>query len=292
MRRFSQVDVFTDTPFGGNPLAVVLDAEGLSTEQMQRFTAWTNLSEAAFVLPPTTAEADYRVRIFTAVRELPFAGHPTLGTCHAWLAAGGRPRAESVVVQECGAGLIPITRDGGRLAFTAPAEAHRGPLPGPLRAHIAGVLGIGEPEILDAGWASNGQSWCMVLLPSARRVLELRPVRAGAEAERAAGYPAQVRPGYIGVAGPHPPGAPAEFEVRAFFPAGAGIAEDPVTGGLNALMATWLRGAGRVPGSGYRVSQGTALGRAGRLWIDFAPDGAARVGGSCVGCVSGVIDFE
>jgi PhzF family phenazine biosynthesis protein len=175
LRPFAQVDVFTTTPYRGNPVAVVLDGEGLTTEQMQRVAHWMNLSETTFVLPPTVPDADYQVRIFTPTAELPFAGHPTLGTCHAWLAGGGSASGGDVV-QQCGAGLVPVRRTADGLAFAAPPLLRSGPVEEPLVEHIASVLGTGRAEILDAEWADNGPGWVAVLLASAEAVLALRPV--------------------------------------------------------------------------------------------------------------------
>ncbi len=295
LRPFKQVDVFTDAPYLGNPLAVVLDGTGLSTEQMQHFTHWTNLSEATFVLPPTpegaAAGADYRVRIFCPGRELPFAGHPTLGTCHAWLEAGGQPRATHVV-QECGVGLVRLRRDGTRLSFAAPPLIRSGPLDEADVALIARGLGVPRGDILHHSWCDNGPHWRGVMLRSAEQVLGLRPdgaVLAGLD---------------VGVVGPRGKvgvvGAAAEpagsgdadgiaFEVRAFFPGNNGLAEDPVTGSLNAALAQWLIGAGLAPRQ-YVASQGTALGRAGRVHV--VQDGAdIWIGGGSVTCVNGTVQL-
>ena len=193
-RRFREVDVFTATPFGGNPVAVVLDSDGLSTSEMQRFANWTNLSETTFVLPPSTEQADYQVRIFTPSRELPFAGHPTLGTCHAWLEAGGKPALPEVFIQECGAGLVEIRQVPAGLAFAAPPLIRSGPVEEPLAEHLAAVLGISRADITDLAWADNGPGWVAVLLPSAEAVLALRPGAVDMD---------------IGVAGFHPAGSPA-----------------------------------------------------------------------------------
>ena len=275
LRQFRQVDVFTSTPYRGNPLAVVLGADGLTTEQMQRFANWTNLSETTFLLVPDDDGADYQVRIFTASRELPFAGHPTLGTCHAWLEAGGRPRRAGVVVQQCEAGLITIRQDGGGLAFAAPPLLRSGPVDEPLAQHIADILGIGREEIVDLQWADNGPGWIAVLLASADAVLALRPGASDLE---------------IGVAGPHPPGGPAAFEVRAFSPKDGAIDEDPVTGSLNASLAQWLLATGRARAP-YLARQGTVLGRNGQVRITSDPDGVIWVGGSTVTCISGTVDL-
>jgi PhzF family phenazine biosynthesis protein len=272
MRQFRQVDVFTTTPYSGNPLAVVLGAAGLTGEQMQRFANWTNLSETTFLLPPEDDTADYLVRIFTPSRELPFAGHPTLGSCHAWLEAGGQPRKPGRVVQQCGAGLVVVRQHDGRLAFAAPPLLRDGPVAEPLAQQVAEALGIDRAEIVDLQWADNGPGWIAVLLDSAEAVLALRPAPAGLE---------------LGVAGPYPPGSEFAFEVRAFA-AGDGVTEDPVTGSLNASLAQWLLATGRAEAP-YVTRQGTALGRSGRVHIDADPDGIVWVGGATVTCVSGSV---
>ena len=286
-RPFQQVDVFTATPYLGNPLAVVLDGEGLSTEAMQQFTNWTNLSEATFVLPPTpegrTAGADYRVRIFCPGRELPFAGHPTLGSCHAWLVAGGQPRAPGRIVQECGVGLVPLRQDGDRLAFAAPPLRKSGPLAEDDVALIARGLGVARSDILHHAWCDNGPNWRGVMLRSAEQVLALQPdaaVLAGLDV-------GVVGPrGKVGVVGASDAEGIA-FEVRAFFPGNNGLAEDPVTGSLNAALAQWLIGAGLAP-TRYVASQGTALGRAGRVHVD--QEGAQTwIGGQAVTCMRGEV---
>ena len=278
-RRFRQVDVFTTTPYRGNPLAVVLDGEGLGTEAMQQFTNWTNLSECTFLLPPTDAGkaqgADYRVRIFCPGRELPFAGHPTLGSCHAWLQAGGVARGEHIV-QECGVGLVKIQRGGGRLAFAAPPLIKSGPLSEPDVALIARGLGVSRGDIVAHSWCDNGPNWRGVMLASAEQVLALRPdgaVLAGLD---------------IGVVGSQSAGQDSQFEVRAFFPGNTGMAEDPVTGSLNAALAQWLIGAGLAPTS-YVAAQGTALQREGRVHIEQTSDGIIWVGGASVTCIDGQV---
>ena len=274
-RPFSQVDVFTSVPYRGNPVAVVLDADGLSAEEMQRFAHWTNLSETTFVLPPADPEADYLVRIFTPSTELPFAGHPTLGTCHAWLAAGGKPRRDGVIVQECEAGLVTLRRTADGLAFAAPPVLRDGPVDGELLTQVASVLRIDPSAIVDASWADNGPGWIAVLLDSADAVLALRPGESDLD---------------LGVVGPYPPGSPAAFEVRAFFPKNGGMAEDPVTGSLNASAAAWLLRTGRATAP-YVASQGTVLGRAGRVYISRDDDGAIWVAGGTVTCVSGQVEL-
>jgi PhzF family phenazine biosynthesis protein len=283
-RAFKQVDVFTDRPYRGNPVAVVVDAEGLSDAEMQDFTNWTNLSEATFLLPPTDAAADYRVRIFCPGRELPFAGHPTLGTCHAWLEAGGRPRGEHVV-QQCGIGLVKLRRDGTRLAFAAPPLRKSGPLAEEDVQLIARGLGVARSDIVGHAWCDNGPNWRGVLLQSADQVLALKP-DAGVLAGLDVGV---VGPrGKVGVVGSRASGDECAFEVRAFFPGNNGMTEDPVTGSLNAALAQWLIGAGLAPDR-YIASQGTALGRAGRVHVERDAGGTIWIGGASVTCVDGTV---
>jgi PhzF family phenazine biosynthesis protein len=285
-RPFQQVDVFTAVPYRGNPVAVVLDGEGLSTEEMQAFTNWTNLSEATFVLPPTQPGADYRLRIFCPGRELPFAGHPTLGSCHAWLQAGGKPRGEHVV-QECGVGLVKLRRDGDRLAFAAPPLRKGGPLAEDDLALIARGLGIARADIVGHAWCDNGPNWRGVMLRSAEQVLALKPdgaILAGLDV-------GVVGPrGKVGVVGSRAAGDDCAFEVRAFFPGNNGMAEDPVTGSLNAALAQWLIGAGLAPAS-YVASQGTALGRAGRVHVERDAQGETWIGGASVTCITGTVEL-
>jgi len=280
VRPFKQVDVFTAVPYLGNPLGVVLDGNGLSTEQMQRFTDWTNLSECTFVMPPTSGEADYRVRIFCPGRELPFAGHPTLGSCHAWLEAGGVAKQADVVVQECGVGLVQVRveRGSGRLAFAAPALIRSGPLDEADVELIARGLGIERSDIVAHSWCDNGPGWRSVLLESADKVLAVRP------------DPQLIGNLDIGVVGAHTAPAPGEpaFELRAFFPGNSGMTEDPVTGSLNAAVAQWLIGAGIAPNS-YLAAQGAAIGRAGRIHI--STDDTVWVGGDSVTCIDGSVQI-
>jgi PhzF family phenazine biosynthesis protein len=252
MLRFSQVDVFSAEPMLGNPVAVVHDADGLSDDDMARFARWTNLSETTFLLEPTRAGADYRLRIWTPGGELPFAGHPTLGSAHAWLEAGGVPTDPGVLVQECGAGLVRVRR-GERLAFAAPPLLRSGAVSDEDRAAICRALRIEDAQVVDCAWVDNGPGWVGVLLADAETVLALRPdLGAFGELE-------------IGVVGPHAPGASdADVEVRAFVPT-MGIGEDPVTGSFNAGVAQWLAGD-RLPSS-YVASQGTVLGRRGRVHV-------------------------
>jgi PhzF family phenazine biosynthesis protein len=274
-RALLEVDVFAETPYTGNPVAVVLDADGLATEEMQRFASWTNLSETTFVLPPSDPGADYRVRIFTPVAELPFAGHPTLGTCHAWLEAGGAPRAEGVTVQECEAGLVTVRQTEAGLAFAAPPLVRDGPVDESDLEHVASLLRISRDEIVDAEWADNGPGWVAALLASADAVLALRPGSVDLD---------------VGVVGPHPAGSPCAFELRAFFPKQGATAEDPVTGSLNASVAQWLLRTGRATAP-YVASQGTALGRAGRVHVSTGEDGAVWIGGGTITCIAGQVDL-
>ena len=275
LRQFRQVDVFAGSPYGGNPLAVVLGADGVTNEQMSRFANWTNLSETTFVLEPDDEQADYRVRIFTPSLELPFAGHPTIGTCHAWLEAGGTPRTAGVIIQQCGAGLVTIAQDGSGLRFAAPPLRRSGPVDEPLARRVAEILRIGRDEIVDLQWADNGPGWIAVLLDSAEAVLAVKPGPTDLD---------------IGIAGPHPPGGPAAYEVRAFLPKNGATDEDPVTGSLNASLAQWLLATGRATAP-YLARQGTALGRNGQVRITVSDDGTVWVGGDAVTCVSGAVEL-
>lgn len=272
---FRQVNVFSADPVMGNPLAVVHAADDVTDAQMAAFARWTNLSETTFLLAPTRAEADYRVRIFTPQGELPFAGHPTLGSCHAWLAAGGIPSARGVVVQECGVGLVRIRRDGARLEFAAPPLRRTGPLEPDVLAQIVAALRLQASDVQHHQWVDNGPGWCAVLLRSASQVLAVAPAWPVLDNLK------------LGVVGPHPAGHHAAFEVRAFV--GNGAFEDPVTGSLNASVAQWLIGAG-LAAPEYVAAQGTALGRAGRVYLR-RDDGEVWVGGDVVGTIEGVVDL-
>ena len=272
-RDFRQVDVFASRAYRGNPVAVVLDADGVSDAEMRQFANWTNLSETTFVLPATHPEADYRVRIFTPSVELPFAGHPTLGTCHAWLEAGGTPAAGDTIVQECGAGLVPVRRTGDGLAFAAPPLTRSGPVDPDELAEIARDLGLGPDRIVDAEWTDNGPGWVSVLLGSADEVLGVEPRNTHRD---------------IGLVAPQPEGSDTTFEVRAFFPKDGSTAEDPVTGSLNAGLAMWLTRTGRATPP-YTAAQGTALGREGRVHVTRDAAGTIWVGGATVTCVSGSV---
>jgi PhzF family phenazine biosynthesis protein len=274
--RFTQLDVFTDTPLFGNPLAVVHDAGDLTEAQMRAFARWTHLSETTFLLPPTDSAADYRVRIFTPHRELPFAGHPTLGSCHAWLATGGTARAVDEVVQQCAAGLIRIRRDGARLAFAAPPCVRSGPLEAPLLARIVAALGLQPADVLDHQWVDNGPGWCAVRLASAESVLALEPDWSALSDIK------------LGVVGPHTAGATAQFEVRALIGDGTGY-EDPVTGSLNASLAQWLIASGAAP-ERYVAAQGARLNRGGRVFIECI-DGQVWVAGHCADCIRGEVSL-
>lgn len=270
--RFSQVDVFSDELTLGNPVAVVHDADGLSDEQMQAFARWTNLSETTFLLAPTEPSADYRVRIFTTYRELPFAGHPTLGSARAWLTAGGKPLADGRVVQECGVGLVTVREQAGRLAFAAPPRRRSGPVDEADVLDVCASLGLEQGDVVDAEWGDNGPGWVIVLLHDAEAVLALEPRTFG-------------RLDKVGVVGPHPEGSEVAFEVRAFFPDG----EDPVTGSLNAAIGQWLVGSGRAPAS-YVAAQGTSLGRRGRVHVEQEGE-ALWVGGDTVVGITGDVDL-
>ena len=281
-RSFKQVDVFTATPYRGNPLAVVLDASGLSDDTMQQFARWTNLSETAFLLPSANEAADYRVRIFTPGGELPFAGHPTLGSCHAWLEAGGKPRSRESIVQECKVGLVRIRQDGRRLAFAAPPVRRSAPDPA-LLSRVATALGIEASQVLAAQTLDNGPVWLSLLLDSPQTVLQLSPDHValknmGVKVGVAALYEAS------GDAASAP-----LLEVRAFA-AASGIPEDPVTGSLNASLGQWLIADGRLP-SRYLAAQGACVQRAGRVHVELDDSGQLWVGGESVTCISGAVSL-
>ncbi|QSB04182.1 PhzF family phenazine biosynthesis protein [Natronoglycomyces albus] len=285
-RTFQQIDVFGSAPFAGNPVAVVVDGEGLTTTQMATVSAWTNLSECTFLLPPTTAEADYRVRIFSLSNELPFAGHPTLGSARAWLAAGGQPRNDDVVVQECAAGLVPVRYDGEELAFAAPALVRTGEVSPEFLRYVISMLGVEDDDVVDAAWVDNGPGWVGVLLRSADKVLSVEPKPTDvALPEFASPY----RP-HVGVVGFHGDGHECAYEVRAFFADNSGgIREDPVTGSLNASVAQWMIDSGRVSAP-YTASQGTRLDRSGRINVNVA-DGELWIGGRTTIAIRGHIDI-
>lgn len=276
---FRQIDVFGEGPYTGNPVAVVLGAEGLDDEQLRAFSVWSNLSECTFVLPPTDPGADYRVRIFSLSTELPFAGHPTLGTARAWLDVGGTPRRPETIVQQCGAGLLPIRVTGEVLAFAAPPRLRSGPVAPELLQAVVEVLGVDPAAVVDAEWLDKGPGWVGVLLDSAETVLSLEPDSSH-------------HPGRwdIGVIGPTRPGEEARIELRAFFTDGdSPLREDPVTGSLNAAAAQWLLDAGRLRAP-YLARQGTALGRQGRVMVDMDERGI-WVGGRTHVAISGTVAF-
>ncbi len=277
-RAYQQVDVFTAVPYLGNPLAVVLDGDGLTDAQMQAFARWTNLSETTFLLPPTERTADYRVRIFTPGGEMRFAGHPTLGSCHAWLESGGKPRAKDFVVQQCGVGLVQIRREAGRLAFGAPPMQRSAPT-ATLLARVARALGLRAEQIIAAQSLDNGTVWLGLLVDSASTVLELTPNFSGlTELGQKVGVVA------VNAAASTDADA-AAVEVRAFAPH-MGINEDPVTGSLNASLAQWLIADGHAPEK-YVAAQGACLERAGRVFVERDAAGQVWVGGQVVTCIEG-----
>ena len=272
-RPFRQVDVFGSGPFSGNPVAVVHDAEGLTGDEMHAIARWTNLSETTFLLPPDDPGADYRVRIFTPVDELPFAGHPTLGTAHAWTEAGGTPTDPDTVVQECGVGLVTLRREP-QLAFAAPPLMRSGPVDAELTAAVLAALDLAPDDVRELAWVDNGPGWVGVLLDDASRLAALRP-RVAADADL-----------FLGVVALLDDDPDAALEVRAFFPAGDQMAEDPVTGSLNASVAQWLLGLGLVEAP-YVARQGTVIGRRGRVGVDQDDDGTIWVGGATTTAVTG-----
>ena len=276
MISFQLVDVFGSGPFTGNPVAV-FDGEGLSTEQMHRIARWMNLSETTFLLPPSNSEADYRVRIFTLERELPFAGHPTLGTCHAWAERTGSPKDR--VIQECPAGLVTVQRREGHWAFEAPPLIRSGAADEALVEEVAGFLNLDRGKIVAAEWVDNGPGWLGILLSSADEVLALKPVTS---------YPRRMD---IGVIGPYPDGGELAFELRTFFSNHVGaIVEDPVTGSFQASAAQWMIGSGRATAP-YVTAQGAQLGRQGRAYID-AEGSSLWIGGRTETLASGDAPFD
>lgn len=276
---FRQVDVFTDRPHLGNPVAVVHEADGLSDAEMARFARWTNLSETTFLVSPTDPAADYRVRIFTTTGELPFAGHPTLGSAHAWLAAGGRPAGPERVVQECGAGLVAVRHDAERWAFEAPPLLRAGDVDAETSRAVVAALAVPDSAVVGMTWADNGPGWIAVEVDDADRVLGIEP-DLSAFADLSVGVVGRYRADQAAQVG-------AQVEVRAFYP-GHGLVEDPVTGSLNAGIGQWLAGD-RLPLS-YVASQGTRLGRRGRVHVDREGD-QVWVGGDAITCVSGTVRF-
>jgi PhzF family phenazine biosynthesis protein len=274
-RRFVQVDVFGENPYRGNPLAVVVDAEGLTTSGMQTFAKWTNLSETTFLLPPTHASADYQVRIFTPTEELPFAGHPTLGSAHAWLTNGGVPKDGNTIVQECKVGLVNVRRDDNSLSFAAPPLLKSGPVDDALIREAAESLGISRKAIIDAAWIDNGPGWMGILLASADEVLAIQP------------KPMKLT---LGVAGAHVAESRFAYEVRAFYSSNGITLEDPVTGSLNASLAQWLISSGRF-NAPYLASQGTANGYSGVVKVDVDDLDVVWIGGNVATCISGEVDI-
>ncbi|MGW0831299.1 PhzF family phenazine biosynthesis protein [Streptomyces prunicolor] len=274
-RSFVQVDVFSTSPYSGNPVAVVLDATGLSDEEMQGLARWTDLSETTFVLPPTVPEADYRLRIFAPGGELPFAGHPTLGSARAWLEGGGTPRHDDRIVQECGAGLVTVRRGAGTLAFAAPPRVREGALDEDQLLRIVGAFGISRDRVVAHEWVDNGPGWAVVRLATAKEVLALEPDFS------------LLPDAMVGAIGAHPDGSRHAFEMRTFAP-GVGVPEDPACGSMNAGVGQWLTATGAAPSS-YRVSQGTRLGRAASIEISADADGTVWVSGAAVVRIRGTI---
>ncbi len=264
---FQLVDVFFQTPLRGNPLAVVLDADGMDDAEMLAIARWLNFSETTFLLKAMRAEADYRVRIFTPSHELPFAGHPTLGSCHAWMEDGGQPRRGLTIVQECAAGLIEIELGANMLAFAAPPLTRSGPVEGAEQMQVAAFLGLRRGDWLAMEWVANGPQWIGVLLPDAAAVRALQPARQSPH------------PITIGVIGAQASGSDSQFEVRAFFSdAQGGVVEDPVTGSLNAGLAQWLTRSGNAHPP-YVAAQGSCLQRDGRVFVRKGEDGQLWIGG-------------
>jgi PhzF family phenazine biosynthesis protein len=274
-RQFVQVDVFAHAPYRGNPLAVVVDADGLSTSDMQKFAKWTNLSETTFLLPPTNSAADYRVRIFTPTEELPFAGHPTLGSAHAWLTHGGTPHDVETVIQECKVGLIHLRRNSDSLAFAAPPLVRSGSPDESTIIEAADSLGIERKSIVDAAWVDNGPGWLGLLLGSAEEVLAIQPRTMNLN---------------LGVAGAYPVGSTFAYEVRAFYSSRGVTLEDPVTGSLNASLAQWFIENGRFTAP-YLASQGTAIGYAGVIRVSTDDSNAVWIGGNVTTRISGFVDL-
>jgi PhzF family phenazine biosynthesis protein len=274
-RAFTQVDVFSATPYLGNPVAVVLDGTELTGQEMQRLARWTNLSETTFILPPTVPEADYRLRIFTPDGELPFAGHPTLGSARAWLDDGGVPRHPGRIVQECAVGLVSVRHSEGVLSFAAPPLVRGGPLEDEFVSQIAAAFGIRRDRIVAHQWVDNGPGWAVVRLPTAGDVLALEPDLSV--------IPAAM----VGAIGAYPDGAGHAFELRTFAPR-AGVPEDPACGSMNASVGQWLTATGAAPAA-YRVSQGTRLGRAATIEVAADADGTVWVGGAATACIRGTI---
>lgn len=274
-RGFAQIDVFSTSPYRGNPVAVVLDGQGLTDEEMQRLARWTNLSETTYLLPPTVTEADYRLRIFTPQGELPFAGHPTLGSARAWLDGGGVPRHADRIVQQCAAGLVTVRGGDGVLSFAAPPLVRDGALDDACLRQIVAAFGIDRERVVAHQWVDNGPGWAVLQLPTAEEVLALEPDLS------------LIPDAMVGAIGAHPHGSPHDFEMRTFAPR-CGVAEDPACGSMNAAVGLWLTSTGAAP-SAYRVSQGARLGRAATIEISTGTDGTVWVSGATTVCVRGTI---
>ncbi|MFE4413311.1 PhzF family phenazine biosynthesis protein [Streptomyces sp. NPDC056821] len=274
-RSFAQVDVFSTVPYSGNPVAVVLDGTDLTAEEMQRLARWTNLSETTFVLLPTAPEADYRLRIFTPQGELPFAGHPTLGSARAWLDGGGTPQHADRIVQECAAGLVTVRRGKGTLSFAAPPRVRDGALDDTYLNQIVAAFGITRDQVVAHQWVDNGPGWAVLQLRTAEEVLALEPDLS------------LIPAAMVGAIGAYPEGSGHNFEMRTFAP-GAGVPEDPACGSMNAAVGQWLTATGAAP-STYRVSQGTRLGRAASIEITADADGTVWVTGAATVCIRGTI---
>lgn len=325
-RPFKQVDVFTSKPYFGNALAVVLNGSGLSDEQMQRFAMWTNLAETTFLMSPTPeaadAGADYQVRIFTTAYEMSFAGHPTLGSCHAWLASGGVPKDPTCIVQQCNLGLVKIQRQGTRLAFAAPT-LQRSVISADVLPGLLSALGLSAGQVVASQHLVNGPKFFGILLDSVHTVLELAPDFAALKAVLALGscsgvgvaskYTAplngfEVVDSSSGIASAkavdstsciasdtsansdsqtHSVNGEPSFEVRMFV-SDLEVTEDPITGSFNASLAQWLIAEDRAPHS-YVAAQGTCIGRKGRVYIDQDASGQVWVGGDSVTCVDGSV---
>lgn len=270
---FTQVDVFSEQPYGGNPLAVMLDGTGLSDESMHRIARWTNLSETSFIFPPTDPRADYKLRIFTPGGEVPFAGHPTLGSAHAWLEHGGKAHNADTVIQECAAGLITIRQHGKHLSFAAPNMIRTGALEQEYLDALIADMGIKSSQVVAHQWVDNGPGWAVIQLNSAQEVLDLHPEFT------------RVPQAMVGAIGAYPDHSPCAFELRTFAP-GVGVSEDPVCGSMNASVAQWLIASGEASAP-YVVSQGTCLGRTGRIDITSDSDGIVWVGGNTASMFTG-----
>ena len=274
-RSFAQVDVFSTSPYSGNPVAVVLDGTGLMDEEMQRLARWTNLSETTFVLPPTAPEADYRLRIFTPGGELPFAGHPTLGSARAWLDDGGTPQQADRIVQECAAGLVTVRRGECVLSFAAPPRVRQGALDDGFLNQIVAAFGMTREQVVAHQWVDNGPGWAVLQLATAKEVLALEPDLS------------LIPDAMVGAIGACPEESEYDFELRTFAP-GAGVPEDPACGSMNAAVGQWLTATGAAP-STYRVSQGTRLGRAASIEVTADADGTVWVSGAATVCIRGTV---